>query len=91
MLFKDEGCRAIRENIYESYVMKKYFGYTKLEMRNVIRKKLGEIRSSVNLDEEFSKLTVIEEKVEKADDPSFFLNVSKIDLGTMYCSLVKTR
>lgn len=67
MLFKDKEYRGVRENIYESYVMKKYFGYTKVEIRKKIRGKLGEIGRNVNVEEEFSRLTVVEERVGKID------------------------
>ena len=67
MLFKDEEYRGIRENIYENYVMKKYFGHTKIEIRKKIREKLGEIGKSVNVEEEFSRLKVMEKRVVKID------------------------
>lgn len=67
MLFKDEEYRGVRENIYESYVMKKYFGYTKIEIRKKIREKLGEIGKNNNLEEEFSRLSAMEEMVGRID------------------------
>lgn len=67
MLFKDKEYRGVRENIYESYVMKKHFGNTKIEIRKKIRDKLGEMGLNINLEEEFNRLVMMDERVGKID------------------------
>jgi hypothetical protein len=47
--------------------MKKHFGNTKIEIRKKIRDKLGEIGLNINLEEEFNRLAMMDERVGKID------------------------
>ena len=47
--------------------MKKHFGNTKIEIRKKIRDKLEEIGQNINLEEEFNRLAMMDERVGKID------------------------
>ena len=63
-IFKTNGYEVLRESLYESYIMKKYWGLTKMEARNKIREKAGEIDQITNHTNKINMLKEIEEKIE---------------------------
>ena len=63
-IFKTNGYEVLRESLYESYIMKKYLGITKMEARNKIREKAGEIDQITNHTDKINMLREIEEKME---------------------------
>ena len=58
-----EEYKGIKENMYESYVMKKYLGYTKLNIREKMREKTKKIDEITNVEEKIRVLKAIEEKI----------------------------
>ena len=63
-LFRTNEYEVLRESLYESYIMKKYFGFTKMEARQKIREKAGEIDEITNHIDKINMLREIEEKIE---------------------------
>ncbi|WHA04535.1 hypothetical protein N3Z17_04765 [Candidatus Bandiella numerosa] len=63
-IFRTNEYEVLRESLYESYVMKKYLGLTKMEARNKIREKAGEIDQITNHTDKINILREIEEKME---------------------------
>jgi hypothetical protein len=54
-LFRTNEYAVLRESLYESYIMKKYFGFTKMEAREKIRNKTKEIIEERRSDERVNK------------------------------------
>jgi hypothetical protein len=63
-ILEGEEYKGMRENLYESYIMKKYIGYTKLEIRKEFRKIAIKIDEITNVREKIKTLRNIEEKIE---------------------------
>ena len=63
-VLEGEEYKGMRENLYESYIMKKYIGYTKLEIRKEFRKIAIKIDEITNVREKIKTLRNIEEKIE---------------------------
>ena len=63
-IFRTNEYEALRESVYESYIMKKYLGITKMEARKKIREKSGEIDQITNHIDKINMLREIEEKIE---------------------------
>jgi hypothetical protein len=66
-IFRTNGYEVLRESLYESYIMKKYWGLTKMEARNKIREKAGEIDEITNHIDKINMLREIEEKIENKE------------------------
>ena len=62
-ILEREEYKGIKENLYESFVMKKYLGSTKLDIRNKIREKTREIDEITNIKGKMKILREIEEKI----------------------------
>jgi hypothetical protein len=62
-ILEREEYKGIKENLYESYVMRKYLGSTKLDIRNKIREKTREIDEITNIKGKMKILREIEEKI----------------------------
>ncbi|WP_154512434.1 hypothetical protein [Rickettsiales endosymbiont of Trichoplax sp. H2] len=62
-ILEREEYKGIKENIYESYVMKKYLGYTKLDIREKMRERTKKIDEIDNVEEKMRLLKEIEEKI----------------------------
>jgi hypothetical protein len=63
-ILEGEEYKGMRENLYENYIMKKYIGYTKLEVRKEFRKIAIKIDKITNVREKIKTLRNIEEKIE---------------------------
>ena len=63
-IFRTNEYEVLRESLYESYIMKKYLGITKMEARKKIREKSGEIDEITNHIDKINMLREIEEKIE---------------------------
>jgi hypothetical protein len=63
-LFKTSEYERLKENLYESYVMKKYLGRTKLEIRKEVRERTREIDKITNVKDKIQILRDIEEEIE---------------------------
>ena len=63
-IFRTNEYEALRESVYESYIMKKYLGITKMEARKKIRERTWEIDKITNHINEINMLREIEEKIE---------------------------
>jgi hypothetical protein len=77
-LFKTNEYEVLRESLYESYVMKKYWGLTKIEARKKIRE-----RTKLVVDDKVINKMVIEELNKKAKEIECFDirgGISKIGL-----------
>jgi hypothetical protein len=66
-IFRTNGYEVLRESLYESYIMKKYCGLTKMEARNKIREKAREIDEITNHIDKINMLREIEEKIENKE------------------------
>ena len=62
-ILEREEYKEIKENIYESYVMKKYLGATKLDIRKKMRERTREIDEITDVKEKIRILRGIEEKI----------------------------
>ena len=62
-ILEREEYKEIKENIYESYVMKKYLGYTKLNIREKMRESTKKIDEIDNVEEKIRVLKEIEERI----------------------------
>jgi hypothetical protein len=77
-IFRTNEYEVLRESLYESYVMKKYLGLTKMEARKKIMK-----RTSDMVDEKGINEAIIEELNKKVKEIEYFDiggGMSKIDL-----------
>ena len=63
-IFRTNEYEALRESVYESYIMKKYLGITKMEARKKIRERTWEIDKITNHINKINMLREIEEKIE---------------------------
>ena len=66
-LFKTSEYEILKENLYESYVMKKYLGCTKLEMRKEVRERTRKIDEIIDVKDKMRILRDIEEKIRTKD------------------------
>ena len=66
-LFKTNEYAVLRESLYESYVMKKYWGLTKMEARKKIRERTKEVVDDKGINE-----MVIEELNKKGKEIEYF-------------------
>eukprot|EP00919_Chromeraceae_sp_WS-2016_P080039 GHVR01189357.1.p2 GENE.GHVR01189357.1~~GHVR01189357.1.p2 ORF type:complete len:184 (+),score=42.06 GHVR01189357.1:52-552(+) len=66
-LFKTSEYERLKENLYESYVMKKYLGCTKLEMRKEVRERTRKIDEIIDVKDKMRILRDIEEKIRTKD------------------------
>ena len=66
-LFKTSEYEILKENLYESYVMKKYLGCTKLEMRKEVRERTRKIDEIIDDKDKMRILRDIEEKIRTKD------------------------
>ena len=62
-ILESEEYKGIKENLYESFVMKKYLGSTKLDIRKKIREKTREIDETTNIKDKMMILREIEERI----------------------------
>eukprot|EP00919_Chromeraceae_sp_WS-2016_P012583 GHVR01029421.1.p1 GENE.GHVR01029421.1~~GHVR01029421.1.p1 ORF type:complete len:515 (+),score=61.54 GHVR01029421.1:2024-3568(+) len=63
-ILEREEYKGIRENLFESYVMKKYLGSTKLEIRKKMRERIMEIDEIADSKKKIQVLREIERKIE---------------------------
>ena len=66
-IFRTNEYEVLRESLYESYIMKKYLGITKMEARKKIREKAREIDEITNHIDKINMLREIEEKIENKE------------------------
>jgi hypothetical protein len=66
-LFKTSEYESLKESLYEGYVMKKYLGCTKLEMRKEVRERTRKIDEIIDVKDKMRILRDIEEKIRTKD------------------------
>jgi hypothetical protein len=66
-ILEREEYNGMKENLYESYVMKKYLGSTKLDIRKKMRERTREIEEITDVKDKIRILRDIEEKIRTKD------------------------
>ena len=66
-ILEREEYNGMKESLYESYVMKKYLGYTKLDIRKKMRARTREIEEITDVKDKIRILRDIEEKIRTKD------------------------